>query len=487
MSGNGTRRRALAACTFAALACALALGAGTVRAWSRHAIATAPALAGVAAVAQAAPVKVEPIEDFLSAQGERLAQVLDQQEAWARAHLPSYAPRPEALRFTAAGATDAAELRRRFVAAVRIAPDVRLALFVQPAPGAAAAPSRPGLAPRDVTTLERDSTSAGTLFAALRAGETVAPLDVLASASDEPDYGLDIGLFEDNGTAHGRAYGFGKQPFGNPALDFGSQAPFHMGFHHEAWIVYKAAGFLKRTQPEYRIHLWATLARHALRSGHDYWGWRFAGWALHYLQDLAQPYHARVLPGVGTARMLWINTLHLAGLPGARDRAVTLVSNRHLAFENFARTALLAAYRGERDAALLLDALAGRGAWGDERAAAGPVPDPVPGAGAPWDDAAPRERVSRSAAAAAAALDRVIAASLPARYVDDPGFEFGNAGPGIDLYALLAREAPARRDAMLAALAPRLAEYGAHTRAFVRALLEARDARGASEGPASGR
>src|SRR3990172_2835445 len=71
-------------------------------------------------------------------------------------------------------------------------------------------------------------------------------------AADEPDYGMDIGLWDDNGTAYGKAYGFGKQPFGNPALEFASQAPFHMGFFHESAIVYKAAGVLRRTYPEDR-------------------------------------------------------------------------------------------------------------------------------------------------------------------------------------------------------------------------------------------
>ena len=91
---------------------------------------------------------------------------------------------------------------------------------------------------------------------------------------------------------------------------------------HEAWVVYKAAPFLLRAYPEYRIHLWRSLAAFALRTGHDYWAWRFAGWGLHYVQDLTQPYHARVLPGVGVTRMLWINTLDLVGIHRPRQAAV---------------------------------------------------------------------------------------------------------------------------------------------------------------------
>ncbi|MBW7926305.1 MAG: phospholipase, partial [Burkholderiaceae bacterium] len=263
------------------LLAACSLCAAPAFAWSNHALATAPALEAMPEFAGLAPVKVESLESFLAAQGASLEKVLDEQERWAREHVIAYPPRPEALRFVAADAADAAELRRRFVAAVRISPEMPLSLFLQRKPGAPVDDGRAPLPAREATTLPRDTAIEAVKFAALREGEQVAPIDVVASASDEPDYGLDLGLWEDNGTAQGRAYGFGKQPFGNPALDFGTQAPFHMGFYHESRIVYAAAGFLKRTYPEYRVHLWKTLALHALRTGHDYWGWRFAGWAMH--------------------------------------------------------------------------------------------------------------------------------------------------------------------------------------------------------------
>ncbi len=447
------RRARIVRAVLAAAALVAGAAPAPALAWSNHALGTRPALEALPMFAALPPVPAETLEAFLAAEATRLEAVLDEQERWARAQVPGYPPRPDALRFTAAGAADAAELRRRFLAAVRIAPDVRLGLFLQREPGAAD-DARPPLPLREVTTLPRDDSVSGTKFVALRAGEPVSPLAVIATASDEPDQGLDIGLWEDNGTEQGRAYGFGKQPFGNPALDFGTQAPFHMGFYHESRIIYAAAGFLKRTYPEYRVHLWQTLARHALRTGHDYWAWRFAGWAVHYLQDLTQPYHARVLPGVGTVRMLWINALYMAGWPRARDQAVTLVSNRHLAFENFQRGAMLGA---GADGAPLLRALRDPGEG-----------DPV------YDDRSARDVAARRAAQAADALDRTIETALPARYVSDPGFEFGAAARGIDLYALLSRDDPAGRDALVQALAPRLADFGALTRALVRALLDER-------------
>lgn len=442
------------------LAAAL-LAAGPAAAWSNHALATRPALSQLGVLAARAPVEVESLERFLRAQAPALRDTLDEHERWARENLAHYPPRPEPLRFDPEGVSDAAELRRRFLAALRVAPDSRLGLFLQRLPGEPLG-DRPALPGTEVTTLRDDRVVARTSYLRLREGDRVAPIDVLATASDEPDYGLDLGLWEDNGTEHGRAYGLGPQPFGNPALAFSSQSPLHMGFWHESPIVFAAAPFLKRALPEYRITLFVALARHALRSGHDYWGWRFAGWALHYVQDLTQPYHARVLPGLSTARMLWINGLAFAGIRAPMTHAVTLVSNRHLALENFQRNAMLAGYRGAPGAAgvdparRLVAALTGALAKDDETAFA-------------WD--LPRTLVAKRAAAAAGPVDRAIAKSLPARFVGDPEYEFGVDGDEVDLYALLASDDPAGRDAMIDALVPLMSEYGTHTRAFVRALL----------------
>ncbi|GIR71745.1 MAG: hypothetical protein CM15mP74_29960 [Halieaceae bacterium] len=55
---------------------------------------------------------------------------------------------------------------------------------------------------------------AGRRYWALAPGEPVSIAEVIASANDEPDFGMDIGLFTDNGTEFGQRYGFGIQPLG---------------------------------------------------------------------------------------------------------------------------------------------------------------------------------------------------------------------------------------------------------------------------------
>jgi len=429
--------------------------ATSARSWSNHALCTWPALSVLPRVAQAAPVAAEPLEEFLVAEGKALATLLDEEERWARAHVPTYPARPDGLAFRVDGASPA-ELRRRFLAALRVNPDVRLRLYVQVPPGQGYGERR-AIGASAVTTLQRNETTRSNSYAELKPGEAVPVVDVVATASDEPDHGFDIGLWEDSGTPYGTRYGFGKQPFGaNPQVEFSSQAPLHVGFFHEAAIIYKAGPFLQRTYPEYRIHLYQALAAHALRTGHPYWGWRFAGWALHYIQDLTQPYHARVLPGRSVAGMLWINTLYLAGLKGPRVDAVTLVTNRHLALENYQLHRLRRAYlRGDTNDATLT-------------ALRDMSRDPP----VPYTDNSPREVITRESSGYADPLDELLAKTLPHKYTSDPSYVLGETETGVDLLAVVASTGPTGEAAITDSLVRLLGNFGTHTRAFVRALPE---------------
>ncbi|TSA18599.1 MAG: hypothetical protein D4R74_00875 [Betaproteobacteria bacterium] len=435
------------------LAAALACAVGPASAWSNHALGAWPALEAMPDFKAAPAVKVESLDAFIAAQAQGLEQLLQREEAWARANVPLYPARPDTLTFKAGGTPT--ELRQRFIAALRINPEMKLNLFLQSRPGENTAGTAT-LSWTEITTRKRASTAQESVFLQLNAGDLVRPLEVVATATDEPDYGMDIGLWDDNGTPYGKVYGFGKQPFGNPALEFASQAPFHMGFFHESAIVYKAAGFLRRTYPEYRIHLWQSLAAYALQTGHPYWGWRFAGWALHYIEDLTQPYHATVLPGVGVARMLWINTIDLLGWHEAKKQAITLVSNRHLSLENYQYQRMRKAFaRGDAEDALIhaakdVSADAGRAAFAN---------------------GAVRDIVTRESNGLAAATDRVLEQSLPAKYVSDPAYILGETELEPDLYGVVNQSPPAAQTAMSGMVTGLLRNFGAHTRAFVRSLL----------------
>jgi hypothetical protein len=422
-------------------------------AWSEHPLVTYPVLAAMPAVADAQTVEVESIEAFLGAEGQRLEKLLVKEEAWAKKNLVWYPPLPESLVFKASGSPD--NIRERFCWAIRVNPRVKFPLYLQLLPGNPT-DERPAPRPADISFLGDLSDWKETRFVSLKEGEKVSSLDVVVSATDEPDLlGLDIGLFEDNATDFGKRYGFGLQPFGNPNLEYGSQAPIHMGFYHESDTIYLFAGFLKKSLPEARIHLYKGLAQLAFESGHPYWGWRFTGLGLHYLADLAQPYHATALPGVSTAQALWINTIDMLGIHGPKADAVQLVSNRHTALEKFAQVYLRRAYQKGESNNLILAALRS-------------APD-----GTPYEDGVPRNVVSRLAHDKAEKTDEILEQAMPRKFVSDPGFELGTSAERRQIVERATEEkGQVAVDRLILLLRELLTPFAIQGRGYVRAVLK---------------
>lgn len=418
------------------------------RAWGNHSPMCYRAFERMPEVAQAAPVKAEALVDFLRAQEVAIARTLDAQEAWAREHRKQHAPRPEALRFVPDPQRSDADRRAAFLRALRLAPQVRLALYrqVDPRDGE---PTQPLLDPA-VVSAAPPSKGATQRFVAIEPGESVSPLAVLASACDEPDYGHDLNLFDDNPGNPG--YGFGKQPFGNPAVAIGSQAPFHMGFFHQGAIFNTLAPSFARTFTEMRVQQYSGLAVLAWQTGHAYWGWRFAGLALHHVQDLTQPYHASAAPGATLGHMMWVNLKAQLGAPADRQGLVVLQGNRHFVLEQFQTRWILENARQRRDGPL---ETALRDATRDGR---------YP----PWSPAYVREVVAAEAYAAGPATDAAVVVGAPAKFVSDPNFDF--AANEATLGPELAKQMQGQRDGLLQAIAELLGHFGAHSRNAVRGM-----------------
>jgi hypothetical protein len=405
-------------------------------------------------VANAAAVSVESLETFLQAEENTIEALLASQEAWARAKLDKYPARPAELAFKADPARSDESRRSAFLMALRVAPDSRFALYYQqdpcnPLPGTSL--------PHSAVNTLPESAAAEQQFAALRPGELVMPLVVLATASDEADYGLDTKLWEDSASAWGRVYGFGVQPFGNSAMPYATQAPFHLGFMHESQLVTLAAPFIQRSYVRLRSQQYATLAALAFRTGHAYWGWRFVGLSLHYLQELTQPYHASLAPGQSGVKLLAANTLALAGMPGMRDDLVTLLSNRHLVLEKYQLELLLQNCANRQDTAL---EVALHNSDKDKT-----YPE--------WSDSYLRDVVSLQASQTAAALDRSLIATMPPAYVSNSGFDFGQRKASIALLAEMTRREAGERLSLDLLLAELMANFGAHSRNAVRGILRA--------------
>ncbi|MDD0969679.1 MULTISPECIES: phospholipase [Pseudomonas] len=313
------------------LLCAMA---PTAWGWSNHTVGSYLALQDLPALRDASPVEVEPLEQFLSEQYPAIVALLDEQERFAREHFKQYPPRPDNLKLPA---TPSDNLRHDFLTALRINPQIYLAMVIQPLPGKDL-PEREHLQADQVMVEQTLSPWNRQRFIRVADHEKVAPLAVLASAADEPDYGHDINLFSDNPGEVAALYGFGPQPFGDARFQYSSQAPFHMGFFHESPVVYAAAGFLERSWPDWRAYQYMGLARLAFASGHSYWGYRFLGWGLHHVQDLTQPYHAKPLPGVELPSLLLLEGKALAGFAEDKQASIERVATRHMEVEKYQST-----------------------------------------------------------------------------------------------------------------------------------------------------
>jgi hypothetical protein len=302
--------------------------------WSNHTVGSYLALQDLPALRDAPQVEVEPLERFLTEQYPAVLALLEQQETFAREHFAQYPPRPDKLKLPAVPSDN---LRHDFLSALRINPEIYLAMVIQPLPGKDL-PEREHLQANQVMVEQTLSPWNRQRFIVVAEHEKVAVLAVLASAADEPDYGHDINLFSDNPGAVGAAYGFGPQPFGDARFQYSSQAPFHMGFFHESAVVYAAAGFLERSWPDWRAYQYMGLARLAFASGHPYWGYRFLGWGLHHIQDLTQPYHAKPLPGVELANLLLLEGKAIAGFAEDKQASIERVATRHMEVEKYQST-----------------------------------------------------------------------------------------------------------------------------------------------------
>lgn len=422
--------------------------------WSEHALGVYPALEASRLVTSHRPVKVEELQSFLMKHEKEIETLLSKEEKFALANFESYQPLPDQLVFKANG--DSATVVERFMKAIRVNPKLKPMLYLQ-------ADTRKDCGKRpkfnhDIAIFNDKSLFAQINFCKIQVGELVSALEVLGTAVDEPDHGMDVDLFSDSHTSFGHEYGFGETPFGDPRSEYGSQAPFHMGFYHEAGIVFTAAPFLKKNFPAYRSHVYRSLAIFALKNGDDYWGLRFLGWGLHFVTDLTQPYHSSVLPGVSTIRMLWINILAMVGFESYKENAINLVANRHTALEELQWSLLHEISVQHQFDHPLLKALADRS---------------TDDSYAKVDDRFLQDVVSKEAESRSVEVDALLVNALPAKYVNDPAFVYSPEDK-----AKVLDEARNHGDKSYKALTGFLERLfrslGAHSRNYVEsALLEA--------------
>jgi len=418
-------------------------------AWSEHSLITYPILKTIPDVADQAPIKVETLAEFVTAEAQGLETLLASNEDWLRQNVLYYKPRPDTLAFDAAGQ----DLQTSFIHAIRINPNARVNPYIQLLPGQDKQ-GRRRMDSSEVTVFKSLDHYNTMTFVEVKSGEMVTPIEVLVSANDDPDNGLDIGLFEDSNTNAGKLYGFGKQAFGNPALEYSSQAPFHMGFYHESSVLFTLAPFLRDTFPDYRVHMYKALSEYAFRTGHDYWGWRFMGWGMHYIGDIAQSYHSTLQPGVSTVSSIWTNAKDMMGFPQAKIDAIQLLSNRHLVLETFQEIITKQAYENNDFSSILFKAL--------EQEM--PVIE--------YTNTTFVEVFAKKSYDKSQKLADYLERWVPEKLVSDPSFEV-DGSKEVDMIVDMIREKNGEEGVtqMINLLAEFMSDHNANTRSYVRSIL----------------
>jgi hypothetical protein len=163
------------------------------------------------------------------------------------------------------------------------------------------------------------------------------PSELLRKAAEDPDHGMDRDLPETADPSDDRRYMGGAKGFGSS------------GFRHMYWggwdwkrpiatfqIPSRALG-----QSIDRLDLIANEARERLRKGDTEWGFRLLGWALHYVQDMTQPFHAVMAPSLRmipwSAGLAWPPSRAMNRLVAESTRTIT---NYHWTYEGYVRHAL---------------------------------------------------------------------------------------------------------------------------------------------------
>jgi hypothetical protein len=160
---------------------------------------------------------------------------------------------------------------------------------------------------------------------------------------------------------------------------------------------------------------------------------------------------------VSVIRMLAINLMDMLGWSRFKDEAIQLVSNRHFVIEGYQYESLMEGYR--------------KGAGSAELSALGRTEKD---AGYPaYSETYARDVITRESEARADGLDRALRETFPARWVDDPSYQFGDAAGSRDsLRTELAQHGtPESQKRMAEVLDDSMQRFGTHSRQFIRSVL----------------
>jgi hypothetical protein len=187
--------------------------------------------------------------------------------------------------------------------------------------------------------------------------QEIPAIDVLSIYSDEPDWDMDMNLFDQYPELWSDDYQFMGGRTGTS-----SQA-----FRHLHWLPFELRRMLKTFklplhrlnepmgEAPHRARLFVSLSRRAREAGHPYWALRFLANASHYLEDVNSPFHSSQTPTKLFLTLPFTDYRNGSQHRNYVQQITHIVSYYHFAFEDY--IGLLTAAPNSTEGAELLAAV----------------------------------------------------------------------------------------------------------------------------------
>ncbi len=162
------------------------------------------------------------------------------------------------------------------------------------------------------------------------------PLEIMATYSDEPDWGMDQELFATYPELWKTEYDFmgGKKGLASQSFRHMYWQSFSLWSPLQSFKLPLKKLFQSMGEAPQRAAIFYSLAQSAWKNGHPYWAFRFLGNSLHYLQDLTNPFHSTQIPTVRFFLLPFTDSQHGKNFSNFIAQVTQLIIFSHLAAED---------------------------------------------------------------------------------------------------------------------------------------------------------
>jgi hypothetical protein len=170
-------------------------------------------------------------------------------------------------------------------------------------------------------------------------GKITTAASVLSQFSDEPDWGMDQLLFRKDQYPSIWKSDYAYMGGSDPNDPVPTQAFRHMYWEafriNQPSATFKLPTFKSMGQAPARGAIFMALAKRAKELHLDYWSYRFMANALHYLEDVSQPYHSVQTPTKEFWELPFTDKIHGDGLTQFITQVTHIITYYHFNFEDY--------------------------------------------------------------------------------------------------------------------------------------------------------